>query len=117
MTRNRTSRVWESVSKSLRSFRRGEKTSEEYPVSFVNNSWLTSGTTNLYRPSASLVNNQAQLQNCLDIYKPKGRCTSVVSVVLLVIGVACPISRFYDRSDRQPTGLLAFIHSGDNYVI
>ena len=76
-----------------------------------------SGTTNLYRPSASLVNNQAQLQNCLNIYKPKGRCTSVVSVVLLVIGVACPISRFYDRSDRQPTGLLAFIHSGDNYVI
>ena len=78
------------------------------------------GTTNLYRPLASLVNNQAQLQNCLDIYKPKGRCTSVVSVVLLVIGVekkTCPISRFYDRSDRQPTGLLAFIHSGDNYVI
>ena len=78
------------------------------------------GTTNLYCPLASLVNNQAQLQNCLDIYKPKGRCTSVVSVVLLVIGVekkTCPISRFYDRSDRQPTGLLAFIHSGDNYVI
>ena len=79
-----------------------------------------SGTTNLYCPSASLVNNQAQLQNCLDIYKPKGRCTSVVSVVLLVIGVekkTCPISCFYDRSDRQSTGLLAFIHSGDNYVI
>ena len=76
--------------------------------------------TNLYRPSASLVNNQVQFQNCLDIYKPKGRCTSVVSVVLLVIGIekkTCPISRFYDRSDRQPTGLLAFIHSGDNYVI
>ena len=63
-----------------------------------------SGTTNLYRPSASLVNNQAQLQNCLDIYKPKGRCTSVVSVVLLVIGVekkTCPISRFY-AIDNQP---------------
>jgi len=26
------------------------------------------GTTNLYRPLASLVNNKAQLQNCLDIY-------------------------------------------------
>ena len=62
------------------------------------------GTTNLYRPLASLVNNKAQLQNCLDNYKPKGRCTSVVSVVLLVIGVEKKISRFYDRSDRQPTG-------------
>ena len=76
------------------------------------------GTANLYRPLASLINNQAQLQNCLDIYKPKGCCTSVVSVVLLVIGVGkktCPISRFYDRSDRHATnGLLAFIHSGDN---
>ena len=62
------------------------------------------GTTNLYRPLASLVNNKAQLQNC---YKPKGRCTSVVSVVLLVIGIekkTCPISCFYDRSNRQPTG-------------
>ena len=66
------------------------------------------GTTNLYRPLASLVNNKVQLQNC---DKPKGRCTSVVSVVLLVIGVekkTCPISRFYKRSNRQPTGLLAF---------
>ena len=62
------------------------------------------GTTNLYRPLTSLVNNKAQLQNCLDNYKPKGRCTSVVSVVLLVIGVEKKISRFYDRSDRQPTG-------------
>ena len=56
------------------------------------------GTTNLYRPLASLVNNKAQLQNCLDINKPKGRFT-VVSVVLLVMGVerkTCPISRFYD---------------------
>ena len=61
---------------------------------------------NLYHPLASLINNKAQLQNCLDIYKPKGRCTSVVSVVLLVIGVekkTCPISRFYGRSDRQPS--------------
>ena len=52
--------------------------------------------------------------------KPNGRCTSVISVVLLVVGVekkTCPISRFYDRSDRQPTGLLVFIRSGDNYVI
>jgi len=60
------------------------------------------GTTNLYRPLACLINNQAQLQNCLDIYKPKGRYTSVVSVVLLFIGVerkTCPISRFYNRSD------------------
>ena len=62
------------------------------------------GTTNLYRPLASLVNNKAQLQNCLDIYKPKGRCTSVVSVVLLVIGVEKKISHFYNRSDQQPTG-------------
>ena len=57
------------------------------------------GTTNLYCPLASLVNNKAQLQNCPDIYKPKGCTTSVVSVVLLVIGVekkTCPISRFYD---------------------
>ena len=53
------------------------------------------GTTNLYRPLASLVNNKAQLQNC---YKPKGRCTSVVSVVLLVVGVkkTSPISHFYN---------------------
>ena len=59
-------------------------------------------TTTLYRPLASLVNNKAQLQNCLDIYKPKGCCTSIVSVVLLVIDIekkTCPISRFYDRSD------------------
>ena len=74
------------------------------------------GTTNLYRPLASLVNNQAQLQNCLDIYKPQGPLY-LRSVVLLVIGVekkTCPIS-FYDRSDRHATNrLLAFIHSGDN---
>ena len=66
------------------------------------------GTTNLYRPLASLVNNKAQLQNCLDIYKPKGHCTSIASVVLLVIGVekkTRPIGRFYDRSDQQPTSL------------
>ena len=46
------------------------------------------GTTNLYRPLASLVNNKVQLQN---------------SVL---------------QSKRSTTnGLLAFIHSGDNYVI
>ena len=80
--------------------------------------WLADGgrTTILYHPLASLVNNKAQLQNCLDIYKPKGHCTSVVSVALLVIGVEKKTCLFYNRSDLQPTGLPAFIHSGDNYV-
>ena len=62
------------------------------------------GTTNLYRPLASLINNKAQLQNCLDIYKPNGCCTSVASVVLLVIGIEKK-TRVYDRSDQQPTSL------------
>ena len=93
---------------------------EEYPVSFVNNSSLmvVGQLTCTVLWLLSLIT--TQLQNCLDIYNPKGRCTSVVSVVLLVIDSekkACRISRFYDQSDRQQTGLLAFIHSGDSYVI
>ena len=94
---------------------------EEYHVSCVNSSSLmvAGQLTCTVLWLLLFIMNKAQLQNCLDIYKPKGRCTSVVSVVLLVIGVekkTCPISRFYDRSDRQAPSL-SFIHSGDNYVI
>ena len=77
-------------------------------------------TTNLYRSLASLsLITSCSSKTVLIFIKPKGRSNSIVSVVLLHIGVEkmYPISRFYNRSDRQPTGLSAFIHSGDNYVI
>ena len=51
---------------------------------------------------ASLADNKVQLQNCLDIYKAQGRCTFVVSVVLLRVGVEkrmWSISSFYNRGD------------------
>ena len=94
---------------------------EEYPVSFVNNSLpIVAGqlTFTVLRLLSLITRHNSR--TVLIFISPRAAVPSVVSVVLLVIGVekkTCPISRFYDRSDRQPTGLLAFIHSGDNYVI
>ena len=74
MARKQTSRMWESVSKSPRLFLREEKRLEEYPAGCAcEQQFADDGrTTNLYCPLASLVNNKAQLQNCLDIYKTQG---------------------------------------------
>ena len=74
IARKQTSRMWESVSKSQRSFLREEKTLEEYPAGCACEQQFADdgGTTSLYHPLASLINNKAQLQNCLDIYKTQG---------------------------------------------
>ena len=98
MARKQTSRVWESVSKSPRSFRREEKIILQFV--HVNSSSLMM-VGQLYHPLAC---NKAQLQNCLDILKPKGHCTSVVSVVLLVIGFEkkmCPYA-IYNQPGFKP---------------